>query len=163
MNFDKYTDRSRGFVQSAQSLAHARGTSAICARAPAQGAARRSGRARRGPDRPLRRQFARRLWPPSRRRWPSAPRFPAAAPGRSISTRRWRACSRPPRRRARRPATASSPSSGCCSRSRWRRTARPARSSPMPASRRKTSMPRSKRCARAAPPTRRRPKTPMTR
>ena len=41
MNFEKYTDRSRGFVQSAQSLALARGTSAIRARTPAQGPARR--------------------------------------------------------------------------------------------------------------------------
>ena len=39
----------------------------------------------------------------------------------------WRASSTPPRRSPRRPATASSPSSGCCWRWRSRRTARPAR------------------------------------
>src|SRR5580693_3975564 len=37
----------------------ARGPPAICARTPAQGFARRSGRSGRGPDRPRRRQFAR--------------------------------------------------------------------------------------------------------
>ena len=40
------------------------------------------------------------------RRSPSGRRLPAAAPGRSISIRLWRACSTPPRRPARRPATA---------------------------------------------------------
>ena len=128
MNFDKYTDRSRGFVQSAQSLALREGHQQF---APehllkvllddpeglAAGLIDRVGR-----------QFARRRLPPSRRRSPSARRFRAAAPARSISIRRWRACSIPPRKPARRPATALSPSSACCSRSRSNGAAKPARS-----------------------------------
>ena len=58
MNFDKYTDRSRGFVQSAQSLALREGHQQFSPEAPAQGAARRSRRARRRADRPLGGQFA---------------------------------------------------------------------------------------------------------
>ena len=125
MNFEKYTDRSRGFVQSAQSLAQREGHQQF---APehllkvllddpeglAAGLIDRAG----GNSRAA-------LAATSRRRSPSGRRFPAAAPARSISIRPWRACSTPPRRPARRPATVSSPSSGCCSRSRSRRTARP--------------------------------------
>ena len=59
--------------------------------------------------------------------------------------------------------SAMSRSSACCSRSPWKRAATPAAFSPMPASPRSCSMPRSKICARAARPTIRRPKTPMTR
>ena len=66
----------------------------------------------------------------SRRRSARCRRCPAAAPARSIWRRRPRGCSTTPRRSPTRPATASSRSSGCCSRSRWRRTATPAKSSP---------------------------------
>ena len=48
-----------GFVQSAQSLALARGPPAVRARASPEGAARRSGRPRGRPDRPRRRALAR--------------------------------------------------------------------------------------------------------
>ena len=141
----------------------ARGPSAIRPRASAQGPARRPGRARGRADRPLRRPLAR----GAAGRRGGARQAPEGVgrrrrPGLS-RRRRWRASSTGRRRSPRRPATASSPSSGCCSRSRSRRTARPARSWRAPASRRRTSTPPSRRCARAAPPTPPRPRTPMTR
>ena len=53
----------------------------------------------------------------------------AAAPASSTSSSRRPRSSTRPRRSPRRPATPSSRSSGCCSRSPWRRTPRPPRSS----------------------------------
>ena len=85
MNIEKYTDRARGFIQSAQSLALARGPSAIRARASAEGPARRPGGSGRGPDRPLRRQFAPGAAAASRRRSARCRRSRAPAPARSIS------------------------------------------------------------------------------
>ena len=100
MNFDKYTDRSRGFVQSAQSLALREGHQQF---APehllkvllddpeglAAGLIDRSGGDSREALAAVEAALAKR------------PKCRAAAPGRSISIRRWRECSTPPRRRAR--------------------------------------------------------------
>ena len=139
MNIEKYTERARGFIQSAQSLALREGhqqftpehllkvllddpeglAAGLIDRA---GGDSRAGAAAR-----------------SKRRSPSCRR--SSGGGRRPGLSRagdWRASSTPPRRSPRRPATASSRSSGCCSRSRSRRTARPARSWPRPASRRRT-------------------------
>ena len=102
--------------------------------------------------------------PPSRRHWPNAPKSRAVAPARSISIPRWRGSSMWPRRRARKPEIVSSPSSGCCLRSRWRKDRNRRKSSPTPALRpRRTSTPPSSLCARAVPPTVLRRKTPTTR
>ena len=128
MNFEKYTDRAKGFVQSAQSMALREGHQQF---APehllkvllddpeglAAGLIDRSG----GNSRQALQAVEAALGqdPESIRR--------RGRPGLS-GARRWPAFSTPPRRPARRPATASSRSSGCCcSRWRWRRTARPAR------------------------------------
>ncbi len=127
MDFEKYTDRSRGFVQSAQSLAQREGHQQFAPEHLLQSAARRPGRARRRADRSRRRQFARGV---------GRGRSGARQAAESVGRRRraglsrsgvWRGCSTPPRRPARRPATALSRSSGCCSRSRSRRTATPER------------------------------------
>ena len=83
MNFEKYTDRAKGFVQSAQTLAAARGPPAVHARASAEGAARRPGRPGRRPDPARRRPIRATRWPPSSARWPSARRSRAAAPASS--------------------------------------------------------------------------------
>ena len=152
MNFEKYTDRSRGFVQSAQSLAQREGHQQF---APehllkvllddpeglAAGLIDRAGGNSRAALAAIEAALAKR------------PKVSGGGAGQVYLDPALGACSIPPRRRARRPATALSPWSGCCSRSRWRRAAKPERSSPMPASRRKISMPRSRLCARAAPPT----------
>ncbi len=138
MDFEKYTDRSRGFIQSAQSLAQREGHQQFSTEHllkvlldDPEGLARR-------PDRPRRRQFARGAGGHRGGARQAAEGFRRRGrPGLSRSGA-WRGCSIPPRRRAKRPATVSSPSSGCCSRWRWRRTATPARSWPMPASRRRT-------------------------
>ena len=153
MNFEKYTDRARGFVQSAQSLALREGHQQF---APehllkvllddpeglAAGLIDRSG------------GNSRQALQATEAALDKIPKVTGLGgrPGLSRA-RHWRARSTPPKRPARRRATASSRSSGCCWRWRWRKTATPARSSPKPASRRRTSTPPSKRCARAAPPT----------
>ena len=141
----------------------ARGPPAIRPRAPAQGPARRPGRACGGLDRPFRRALAR----GARGRRGGAGKV-AQGVGRRRRTGLSRAGPgagvRPGREgRPRRPATATSRSSGCCSRWRSRRTARPEESSRAPASRRRISTPRSRRCARAARPIPARPRTPTTR
>ena len=135
MDFEKYTDRARGFVQSAQSAGAARGPPAIHPRTYAEGPARRPGRAGGRPDRPLRRQF-----PPGAaggrgRACQDAEGLRRRRPARSISRRRTARVfdnAAEGRRKGRRQL--SSPSSGCCWRWRWRRTARPARYWPRPAS-----------------------------
>ena len=128
MNFEKYTDRARGFVESAQSLALREGHQQF---APehllkvllddpeglAAGLIDRSGGNSRQALQAVEAALAKHPESVRRRRRPGLSR-----------ARRWRACSTPPKRPARRPATVSSPSSGCCWRSRWRRTAKPARS-----------------------------------
>ena len=98
MNFEKYTDRARGFVQIGADAGAARGPPAVHARASAQGSARRHRRAGGRADRPLRRPLARGARRPSRRRSPRSRRSRAAAPASSIWSRARRACSTPPRR-----------------------------------------------------------------
>ena len=128
MDFEKYTDRARGFVQSAQSLALREGHQQF---APehllkvllddpeglAAGLIDRSGGRSREALSAVEAALAKLPEGVGRRRR-----------ARSTSRRRWRASSTRRRRSRRRPATATSPSSGCCWRSRSRRTARPERS-----------------------------------
>ena len=80
MNLEKYTERARGFVQSAQSLALREGQSAVHARARAEGASGRRGGAGRRADRPGGRQL-----PPGADRGRGRPR--QTAEGRGIG--RW--------------------------------------------------------------------------
>ena len=151
MNIEKYTDRARGFVQSAQSLALREGHQQF---APEHllkvllddpeglggGLIDRSG----GNSREA---LTRRRGGAGQAAEGGGRRGRAALPRAGARARVRCGREEPARRRA----TASSPSSGCCSRSRSRRTARPARSlAQAPASRRRTSTPRSRRCARAA-------------
>ena len=129
MDFEKYTDRARGFVQSAQSLALREGHQQFATEhllkvllddpeGLAAGLIDRSGG--RSREALVRRR--------SRAR--QAPEGVGRRGRAGLSRRRRsRACSTRRRRSPRRPATASSPSSGCCWRWRSRRTARPARSS----------------------------------
>ena len=117
MNLEKFTDRARGFLQSAQTVAmrmnHQRITPAHLLKAlleDEQGMAA-------GPDRARRRQ--RRGGAARDRR--GAGQDPGGlgqrrAARRRRSTARRSACSTRPSRSRRRPATATSPSSGCCSR-----------------------------------------------
>ena len=118
MDFEKYTDRAKGFVQSAQSLAL------------------REGHQQFGPDHLLKvllddpegmaagliqragGQPGDALTAVERALAQAARRCRAAAPARSTWRPSWRACSTPPRRSPTRPATSSSPSSACCW--RWR-------------------------------------------
>ena len=101
MNFEKYTDRARGFVQSAQSLALREGHQQFGTEhllkvllddpeGLAAGLIDRSGR-----------QLARRPWPPSRRRWPSVPKSREAAAGQLYHGAGARARVRRPRRKPR--------------------------------------------------------------
>ena len=133
MNFEKYTDRARGFVESAQSLALREGHQQF---APehllkvllddpeglAAGLIDRSGGNSRQALKAVETALAK-IPEVSRRRRRAGLSGATRSPGFST----------PPRRPARRPATVSSPSNGCCLRWRWRRTARPARSSKAPA------------------------------
>ena len=105
MNIEKYTDRARGFVQSAQSLALREGHQQFAPEHLLKVLLDDPEGLGGGPDRPLRRALARGA---ERRRGGarrSARRSRAAARASSISSRRSRACSTPPRRPARRPAT----------------------------------------------------------
>ena len=78
----------------------------------------------RRPDRQGGRALARRADAGRARAGAKCRRCRARAPASSISRRPRRGCSTMPRRSPRRPATASSRSSGCCSRWRWRRAPR---------------------------------------
>ena len=60
MNIEKYTDRARGFVQSAQSLALREGHQQFTPEHLLKVLLDDPEGSGRGPDRPLRRQFARR-------------------------------------------------------------------------------------------------------
>src|SRR6188508_1050966 len=131
MNFEKYTDRARGFIQSAQSLALREGHQQF---APEhllkvllddpEGLA--AGSIVRAVNHVRR---CRRLTLCSRGGRKSA----VAGLARSISIRLWRASSTLPRKPVKRPAIVSSPSSGCCLPSHLRKTARPGRFWPRPA------------------------------
>ena len=120
MNFDKYTDQSKDFIQSAQGLAVREGHQQFSTEHllkvlldDEEGLA--AGLIQRAGGRP------RDVLAAVERALPSVRRFRAAAPARSTSRRISRASSMPPRRLPRRQATSSSPPSGCCSPSRWRR------------------------------------------
>jgi ATP-dependent Clp protease ATP-binding subunit ClpA len=131
MNFEKFTDRARGFVQSAQSLALREGHQQF---APehllkvllddpeglAAGLIDRSGGNSRQALRAVEASLAKR-------------RSAAAAQVRFIWIRRWRGSLTRRKRPARRPVTVSSLPSGYCLRSRWKRTARPEKSFRKPA------------------------------
>ena len=81
MNFEKYTDRARGFVQSAQSLALREGHQQFAPEHLLKVLLDDPEGSRGGPDRPLRRQFAAGACSRSRPRLPSGRRFPAAGAG----------------------------------------------------------------------------------
>ena len=163
MDFEKYTDRARGFVQSAQSLAQREGHQQFSPdhllkvllddpEGLAAGLIDRSGGNSREALQAVEAALAKR------------PKVSGGGAGQVYLDPALARDLRHTRRRSpRRPATASSPSSGCCSRSRSTRRATPGKSWRARASRRRTSTPPSRRCARAAPPTRLRPRTPMTR
>ena len=154
MNIEKYTERARGFIQTAQTMALGGATSSS-RRAPPQGAPRRRGRHGGGAHRARRRQprkaCAEReaalntLPQVSRRQRPALPGA-AARPG----VRHRREGGEEGRRlvRHRRAAAA---------RARRREGQDAGTSSPRPASRRRRSTRRSTTSARAAPPTRPRP------
>ena len=111
----------------------ARGASAVYARAYPEGAARRRGGSRRGPDRQGGRALARRADASRTRAQQIAE---SAGLGRRAALSRaddGARCSTMPRRSRRRPAIPSSPSSACSSRWRWRRAPRRAGFSPTPA------------------------------
>ena len=162
MNFDKYTDRSRGFVQSAQSLAQREGHQQF---APehllkvllddpeglAAGLIDRSGGNSRQALSAVEAALAKRpkvsgggagqvyLDPGLARVFETAEKAGEKAGDSFVTVERLLL------------ALA------------LERAPKPARFSPMPVLRHKTSMPRSRRCARAAPPIRPRLKTPTTR
>src|SRR5215510_4066584 len=135
MNFDKYTDRARGFVQSAQSLALREGHQQF---APehllkvllddpeglAAGLIDRSGGKSRQTLQAVEAALAKR------------PEVSGGGAGQIYLD----------------PATVSSPSSGSCLRCRLRRIARQEKSWQRPASLHKISMRQSMRCAKAVPP-----------
>ena len=122
MNFERYTDRAKGFIQSAQSLAlrenHQQVTPdhllKVLLDDPEGLASGLIQQSRRG--------FARGA---SRRSRPVSPRSPRsrAGPGRFMLRRKRRGFSMPSRSLPTRRATSSSPPSGCCW--RWRSTHRP--------------------------------------
>ena len=159
MNMEKYTERTRGFVQSAQSLAIREGHQQFTPEhvlkvllddeeGLSAGLIDKAGGAR------ATRSATRNSCLPNCRRCKVLPL------GNCISPRRRRAFSTMPRRSRKRRATPMSRSSGCCSRLPWRKARTPARFSIGRASRRKLSTRRSRISARAAPPTIRPPKTP---
>ena len=163
MNFEKYTDRARGFVESAQSLALREGHQQFAPEHLLKVLLDDPEGLAAGSDRPLRRQFARsaagggggacQAAESLRRR----SRADLSRSGAGARVRRRREGGREGRRQLRHGRAAAA--------WRWRsrRTARPARFWPRPASPRKISMPPSRPCARAAPRIPLPPKTPMTR
>ena len=130
MNIEKYTERARGFIQSAQSLALREGHQQFTPEHVLKVLLDDPEGLACWPDRPLRRPIASGADRGRGRARQDAEDFGRRRrPGLSRCRRR-RGCSTTPRRSPRRPATASSRWSGCCWRSRWKRTATPARSWP---------------------------------
>ena len=124
MNLEKFTDRAKGFLQSRADRRHPHEPSADRPRASAEGAARgRAGHGRR-PDRARPAAMPKRALARDRcgAGAKSPPSRAAARNRRRASTTTPCACSTRPNRSRPRRATASSPSSGCCSRWRWPRT-----------------------------------------
>ena len=110
---EKYTERARGFVQSAQSLAMRDGHQQFSplhmlkvllddSEGLAGGLIDRAG------------GNSRAILKATEERSTSCRKSPEAAPGRFIWRPNWRARSTPRKRPPRRPATVLSPSSGCC-------------------------------------------------
>src|SRR6478736_6739347 len=162
MNIEKYTERARGFIQSAQSLAVRDGHQQFSplhvlkvllddSEGLAGGLIDRAG----GNSRAILKATEDTL--------NKLPKVSGRGAARFISRPNWRVRSTPRKRLLGRRATVLLPSSACCWGWRGRRTARPAVSCAKAASRRKISMPRSNPCARAAPRIPRRLRTPMTR
>ena len=132
MNFDKYTDRSKGFIQSAQSLALREGHQQFTPEhllkvllddpeGLAAGLIDRSGGDSRQALSAVEAALAKR------------PKVSGGGAGQVYLDPALARVFEWPRRRARKPEIVSSPSSGCCLRSRWRKGPKPAKSSPMPA------------------------------
>ena len=153
MNFDKYTDRAKGLVQAAQSLALREGHQQFGTDHLLKVAHRRP-RGPGGAHRPACRRAARRRQgghragageAPQGLRRRCRPGLPRARAGARVRHRR-------EARRAR-PATSSSRSSACCSLWPWSPRPTPAVRSTRPASTRPRSTAPSTTCARAAPPT----------
>ena len=164
MDLEKYTERSKGFVQSAQNLALRSGHQRLTPEHLAQGAAGGQGRALRQSD-PRRRRRS--------RRWCCAqveaeldkqPRVEGSGAGQvylvagvGARVRPGREDRREGRRQLRhRRAAAAGAGDGAATRRRARRW-------PPGMSRRRASTPRSSSCARAARPTAPRPRKAMTR
>ena len=164
MNFEKYTDRARGFVQSAQSLATREGQSAVHPRTFAQGPARRRPGSGRRSDRSRGRALARRA---------CADRAGLVQTAQSAGPRRRaRFICRPRLARIFDSAEQIAQKAGdsyvtverlllALAMEKKRRSGQDSRQSRRHAAER--SMAPSRSCARAAPPTMRRRKTPMTR
>ena len=111
MDFEKLSDRLKGFVQAAQTLAVRDGNPADHARASLEGAARRSGGAGEQSDRARRRRSQAGARSATDAALAKLPKCRAAARPSRISRRSWRACSTRPSRWRTRPATVSSRSS----------------------------------------------------
>ncbi len=127
MNLEKFTDRAKGFLQAAQTVAirnsHQRIAPEHLLKAlieDDQGMASGLIQAAGGDAKRVERETDAAL--------AKIPAVSARARSRRpASTMIWSACSTRPNRSRKRRATASSPSSGCCSRSRWPRPMRRAR------------------------------------
>ena len=127
MNIEKYTERARGFIQSAQTIALGKGHQQFAPihllkvlmdddQGMANGLIERAGGDPKAARAAVEAAIAK------------IPTVSGDGSASSISAANWRGCSTPPKARRRRPATATSPSSGCCWRWWSRRTPMPARS-----------------------------------
>ena len=127
MNIEKYTERARGFIQSAQTYAlgqgHQQFTPEHLLKVLLDDPRRDGRRADRARRRARRRTRMLATEAALARAAEGLGRLRPALPRRS----RWRASSPPPSRSPRRPAIPSSRSSGCSWRSPWRRTPRPSK------------------------------------
>ena len=106
MNFEKFTERARGFVQSAQSLALRESHQQFTPDACAQGAARRRAGAVRRPDRQGWAAVRARRCRRRKRRWRKFRMWKAPAPASFTLRRPRRGCSTTPKKSRRRRATA---------------------------------------------------------
>ena len=129
MNIEKLTERVRGFVQSAQSLRGARGPSAVHARTYAESAPRRQrGLAAGLIDAPG--GNSREALTATELALAKLPKVQGSGAGQLYMTPATARIFDQAEKIAEKAGDSTSPSSGCCSRSPWRRRAMRARSSP---------------------------------